>query len=279
MQSQITKSTVITWSIVWRALSFLVLWGAVMAVFFVTSNSSSLDNRNAWVRLWFEAVPCIAMILAHLVMFGWIDKQTSRPPRHKKFTRDALLGLFISLLWLGAIVGTLRAIGALSWEIAPPISLLPVWVIAAAINVAVQEYLVRGYLFTMITKRANIVIATVITTGLFIALHKFQGGVVGVLNVTMASLLFTVLLVRTGSIIAPIIAHAIWNIIGAIVLGVVSLGGHYPEILHAVITRPGIISDGTLIIEGSPVTLVVTTLLVIGLIAFLPKCQTKTTNQ
>lgn len=219
------------------------------------------------------------MILAHLAMFGWIDKQTSRPPRHKKFTRDALLGLFISLLWLGAIIGILRAIGALSWEIAPPISLLPVWVIAAAINVAVQEYLVRGYLFTMITKRANIVIATVITTGLFVALHKFQGGVVGVLNVTMASLLFTVLLVRTGSIIAPIIAHATWNVIGAIVLGVVSLGGHYPEILHAVITRPGIISGGTLIIEGSPVTLVVTTLLVIGLIAFLPKCQTKTTNQ
>lgn len=153
--------------------------------------------------------------------------------------------------------------GWLRLEVAQEVSLLSVWIIAAVINVIAQEYLVRGYLFTMIKQRHSAWIAIVVTTIVFVALHGFVGGFIGIMNVTLASLIFSLLLLYTGGLLAPIVAHIVWNVVGAICFGVVNLGGLYPELMRATLSSNQLIGGGDLRIEGSLITTIVSVSLIV----------------
>ena len=109
-----------------------------------------------------------------------------------------------------------------------------------------QELLVRGYLYQMLKQKHNIVAATIVTTALFTALHggAFEVGIIPVLNVLTMSLLMTAVLEYSGSIVAPTIMHFLWNGIGALVLGGVSLADDYPNILITTFTGNEILSGG-----------------------------------
>ncbi len=72
----------------------------------------------------------------------------------------------------------------------------------------------------------------------------------------------TVVLKHTESIIAPIIMHAIWNCIGAIILGGVSLADDYPHLLNISLNGSNILSGGSCKIEGSVVVLLINILLI-----------------
>ena len=135
-----------------------------------------------------------------------------------------------------------------------------------------QELLVRGYLYQMIKQKHNIVTATIVVTVLFTALHggAFEAGVVPVLNVLTMSLLMTVVLEYSGSIIAPTIMHFLWNGIGALVLGGVSLADDYPNLLITSFTGNEILSGGVCKIEGSIIVLFVNMILIF-LFMFLKK--------
>lgn len=61
----------------------------------------------------------------------------------------------------------------------------------------------------------------------------------------------TIVLEYSGSIIAPTIMHFLWNGIGALVLGGVSLADDYPNLLITTFTGNEILSGGVCKIEGS----------------------------
>ena len=142
--------------------------------------------------------------------------------------------------------------------------MLAIWMIAAFLNVIMQELLVRGYLYQMLKQRYNVFSATVVTTAIFTALHggAFEAGLVPVLNVATMSLLMTTVLEYTGSIIAPIMMHGIWNCVGAIILGGVSLADDYPHLFNLSLSGNTLVSGGACKIEGSIVVLVINVLLV-----------------
>lgn len=71
--------------------------------------------------------------------------------------------------------------------------------------------------------------------------------------------------------ITPIIAHVAWNIIGGILLGAISLGGVYPQVLRVVRDGPGILTGGDMGIEGSILTLIISCITLTLLWAFLPR--------
>lgn len=85
--------------------------------------------------------------------------------------------------------------------------------LAAFLNVVMQELLVRGYLYRMIGQKHNTAAAVIVTTVLFTACHggAFEAGLVPVLNVVTMSLLMTAALEYSGSIIAPTTMHFLWN--------------------------------------------------------------------
>ena len=139
-----------------------------------------------------------------------------------------------------------------------------IWIFSAFINVVMQELLVRGYLYQMLKYRHNTIVATIVTTALFTFMHggAFEAGLIPVLNVVTMRLLMTVVLEYTESIIAPVIMHAIWNCVGAIIIGCVSLADDYPHLLNISLNGSNILSGGSCKIEGSVVVLIINILLI-----------------
>ncbi|MCI9466360.1 MAG: CPBP family intramembrane metalloprotease, partial [Ruminiclostridium sp.] len=84
------------------------------------------------------------------------------------------------------------------------------------------------------------------------------------------SLLMTAVLEYSGSIIAPIIMHFLWNGIGALVIGGVSLADDYPNLFVTIFTGNDILSGGICKIEGSIIVLIVNVVL-IALFIFIQK--------
>lgn len=260
----------------WLGLLFVVLWLVVMVTLIAVAEIGVSDGpETVWRRLCYEAGPFVAVLMATMVMLWRFDKRTGWPQLASKlhWRRDVEIGFSIGTVWLLATVGAAILFSGLQFERMSAVPLLAFWVIAASINVAMQEYLVRGYIFKMLTRRHSVAIATIATTVLFVAMHGFQGGLIGIANVVVASLIFTTLLVRTGTMVTPIIAHIAWNIIGGILLGVISLGGVYPQLLRAVSNGPDILTGGNMGLEGSGLTLAVSCVTLTIIWIFLPRKQ------
>ena len=136
-----------------------------------------------------------------------------------------------------------------------------------------QELLVRGYLYQMIKSSYNIIAATIVTTLLFTFMYggAFEAGVIPVLNVISMSVLMTVVLEYTHSLLMPIIMHFIWNCIGAIILGGVSLAEDHPHLLDIEFTGNILITGGVPKIEGSIVVLLVNVILSVVFLILLKK--------
>ena len=119
----------------------------------------------------------------------------------------------------------------------------------------------------------NLIAATVVTTGIFTAMHggAFEAGLIPVLNVVTMSLLMAVVLEYTGSIIEPVIMHGIWNSVGAIILGGVSLAEDYPHLYNVIFSGNDILSGGVCKIEGSVIVLAVNILLICAFILLKKK--------
>lgn len=132
-----------------------------------------------------------------------------------------------------------------------------------------QEMLVRGYLYQMIKSNGSIAAAIIVSTGLFTFAHggAFEAGILPVLNVITMSLFMTAVLEYTGSLIAPIVIHFLWNGVGAIILGGVSLAEDYPHLFDMTIHGNPILSGGSCKIEGSIIVLFMNLAFLIGFVA------------
>ena len=80
-------------------------------------------------------------------------------------------------------------------------------------------------------KRLQYFFTVFFITVLFTAMHlgAFEAGVIPVLNVITMCLFTTMLYETERTLIASIMAHAVWNIVGAIFLGCVNLAEDYPH--------------------------------------------------
>ena len=74
-------------------------------------------------------------------------------------------------------------------------------------------------------------------------------------------LLTTALYESEKTILAPIMAHSIWNIIGALILGGVSLADDYPSVLTMTASANKLLSGGAYKIEASIVVTILNVVL------------------
>ena len=223
---------------------------------------SSSGEPAIW-RLWAEIMPLLA-IIAFTLIFWLIERKNVELHLFDNPVKGMVLGVITGIVWLAVPVLVMYIAKIIHFDGTNSIKLFPVWLSAAFLNVIMQELLVRGYLYQMIKQKHNIVAATIVVTVLFTALHggAFEAGVVPVLNVLTMSLLMTVVLEYSGSIIAPTIMHFLWNGIGALVLGGVSLADDYPNLLITIFTGNEVLSGGVCKIEGSIIVLFVNMILI-----------------
>lgn len=241
-----------------KCVLFFIGW-AVLSAFIPLIKT---ENAALW-RLWAEITPLLAIIIFTIV-FWLIEKKNVK----LNFIKNPIMGLSLGvtggILWLGCSVAIIFLFGAARFEGYNHVPLLPVWLLASTLNVVMQELLVRGYLYQMIKQKHNMVAATIVTTVLFTIMHggAFEAGIIPVLNVVTMSLMMTIVLEYTGSIIAPVIMHAIWNGVGSIILGGVSLAEDYPHLVNITFNGNDVLSGGSCRIEGSIVVLVINILMI-----------------
>jgi membrane protease YdiL (CAAX protease family) len=205
-----------------------------------------------------------------------IEKNRIVVPILKNPFKNIALGLMLGFVWIFGSIVFIYFLGGFRLGTKNEVSYLAFWFLAVLFNVAMQEYLVRGYLFSLLKEKYNVVLAITITTILFTVMHTgaFEAGVIPVLNIITMSVFVSLLLVYTESLLAPIIVHFVWNGVGRLVFGAVSLADDYPNVWDSLLQGNKLLSGGAAKIEGSMVVSIAN-LILVALMLFLIKVQRK----
>ncbi len=224
-----------------------------------------IHGNPAVTRLWWELVPLIVTIIVTLIF----EKGIERGKVHIQFIeqpfRDFILGILLGVIWLGMTILILRYLGVIHFDSKNDVSYMWIWIIAAFINVVMQEYLIRGYIFQVFKSNYNSIVATIVSTLIFTALHRgaFEVGIIAVLNVLTMSIFVSLLLIYTNALMTPIIVHFIWNAVGCLYLGGVSLADDYPNLWNCTFTGNKLITGGMAKMEGSIIVLAMNIIIII----------------
>ncbi len=245
-----------------KTIVFFVGWAICVALLPIPNTESAV----LW-RFWAECIPFLA--IAVLTAVFWLIER-KKVPLHlfEKPVKSIVLGGITGGIWLGLAVGILFLMSVLRIQGRNQVSFLWLWIFSTLINTIMQEMLVRGYLYQMIKKNYNVVAAAIVSTALFTFAHggAFEAGLIPVLNVISMSLFMTAVLEDTDSLLAPIIIHFLWNSIGAIILGGVSLAEDYPHVYNMIMSGNPILSGGVCKIEGSIIVLALNLLMIVGFV-------------
>ena len=262
-----------------KALAFLVLWGVLLSIMVIPAVNEPcfLEGNSSLLRLWWEFIPLCALLLITATFVCLVEKNKINVSLLTNPLRNTFWGVVLGCVWIGGAILALFLMGNITPGNKNYIPFLAVWFLAVLLNAVMQEYLVRGYLFSLLKEKYNIAVAVIITTVLFTALHggAFEAGAVAVLNVITMSVFVSLLLIYTKSLLAPIIVHFIWNGVGCLVFGVVLLADDYPSIWNSIISGGNLFSGGSAKIEGSIIVFIINALLITFMVYLLKKQQAK----
>lgn len=158
----------------------------------------------------------LVILLITCVFVLVVEKKSISVSIVRNPVRNTTFGLMLVFIWLGILILSLVFIGRINLGEKNNITNLWIWFIMVMFNVVMQEYLVRGYLFSLIKRDFNTAISILITTIIFTAMHggAFESGTITILNIIVMSVFVSLLLIYSGSLFASIIAHFLWYGIG-----------------------------------------------------------------
>lgn len=239
-----------------KIVVFFIGWAVLSGIIDIPN-----DNPAIW-RFFAELIPLAVMVL-FTVVFWLLDKKTVNIPIKENIGKGSLAGVVIGIIWIGVASSILIVTKQLEISGKNEVPLLWLWVISAFLNVIMQELLVRGYIYQLLKKRYNLTAAVIATTAIFTFMHggAFEAGVIPVINVVTMCLFTTALYESEKTILAPIMAHSIWNIIGALIIGGVSLADDYPSVLTTTASANKLLSGGEYKIEASIVVTILNVVL------------------
>lgn len=258
-----------------KSLLFFIGW-ALLANFLPIPDSS---NDAVW-RFWAELIPLLAIVVM-TALFWFIEKKKVPLNIVSSPLKSSAVGIIAGIVWLGVAVVILILTGTMTIIGHNYVPMLWLWIISVFLNTIMQEMLVRGYLYQLIKTNYNTVAAAAATTALFTLMHggAFEAGIIPVLNIVTMSLLMTAVLEYTHSLTAPIIMHFIWNCVGAVILGGVSLADDYPNLCVTEFTGNALLSGGEFKIEGSAVVLLLNTALALVFLFLAKKTSNNSTEK
>lgn len=250
-----------------KTIAFFIGWALLTGVIPL----ANIESPVLW-RFNAELIPLLCVTGISLI-FWIIEKRRICIYSISNPIQNSVIGIITGIVWLGSATGILMISGAMQVKGYNTIPMLWLWLLTVLINTIMQELLVRGYLYQMIKLNYNVVTATIVSTALFTFMHSgaFEAGIIPVMNVLTMSLLMTVILEYTGSLLTPIIIHFLWNGVGAVILGGVSLAEDYPHLLTTSFKGNSLVSGGVYKIEGSIVVLFLNITLMTGFLLMLHK--------
>jgi membrane protease YdiL (CAAX protease family) len=256
--------------IIIKCAGFFVFWLVLISILGYLPVSKVIENNSSLLRFYYELLPLIVTIFSTFIFVKYISKNDIKIKLTNRPINEILMGILTGTVWICSIIGTLFLLKVLTIDNYNYVPNLLIWIAALLLNTIMQEYLVRGYVFSALSNQYTTVIAVVVTTVFFLLLHGgiFEAGIVAILNIISTSILFSLLLIYYKGLLVPIIVHFIWNLVGGIIVHGINLAEDYPSIFNITLTGNILLTGGVARIEGSVIVLVIN-IVIIGIFAFL----------
>ena len=213
----------------------------------------------------------------------FVEKRSIVSSRNGKKVFDYLLGAGIATVLLAVIMVFTCALGGASYEgigksfnVLSTVALLGGFIIQGA----AEEFLCRGFLLTTLQKKLSLPLAVFISSTVFAYPHfstlfeaEGKTAVIGVVNLYLVSIVFSLLMVCRKNIWIACGLHSIWNFILYAVLGLNLSGndGQNTGIICFYMNKSDIINGGQYGIEAGVVTTAVLTMVVIAICMWMRK--------
>ncbi len=183
-----------------------------------------------------------------------------------------ILGVLSGFIAISVVAFTIKEIGGVTmiYSFKPEnLTTILIGVVLFAFQGTFEEIVYRGYLLPLFTKKWGIVVATIVSSILFTILHAMNPGmtVMPVVNLMIASVVFSLVYYNWGSLWLAGFAHAVWNfsqglIYGSLISGI-SVSGSVMKSLP--VEGKTLLSGGNFGFEGSIVTSSVGIILIVVL--------------
>ena len=206
------------------------------------------------------------------LVFLWVRFYEGRPFHTIGFTKKGaavkyLFGFMTGMIMVVVIVGTMAVFNSIEIDVEninptgiSAIGGVIIFLFAYIIQGASEEIVSRGWMFQVIGARYKPWLSVVITSILFAFLHMGNSGVnpLGVINLLLISVLFTLFVMKDGSLWGACALHSAWNWTLGNVFGLsVSGSSEKVTVFDLNTTGNGLISGGDFGPEGSLITTVV----------------------
>ncbi|MDR0852599.1 MAG: CPBP family intramembrane metalloprotease [Clostridiales Family XIII bacterium] len=242
---------------------YLVLWALLLWVFRLPALQTFVNNA-ALNAVWVQLLSFAGLALITWLFIRFMKEKELSPIISKLPAQDALLGLIVGVLLAGGTLGLYIMTDSFSFGRWYDIDQFYLWVLAIIINVAAQEYVFRGYLFSLVQSRFGKFAAVGGSAILFALLTPYvlSGGTISILIAFAFNCLLSMLRLHTGGMLAPFVTHLIWQLSGGLLLSVLPNVSGYPSFTDDSVSGSGILSGGSLRFAGSALTFIVTLFLI-----------------
>ena len=204
--------------------------GAAIVLHFVCGKNmlagDVFDNQTITLIIYYGYVIVIAVTLLYWKM---IEKRSLSEIGLTKNIRSYFIGILTAVLLLAASVGIIIATGNMQYHGIGENTDIPVIILFGGgfiIQGAMEEFLCRGLLFHALKEKVTLPATVAVSTVMFIIPHLsslFAGetiyGIIGIINLILISIIFSLFTVRFQNIWAACGLHSFWNFILYSILG------------------------------------------------------------
>lgn len=172
--------------------------------------------------------------LVTLLYCRLIEKKSTKSIFFGGKPTEYLVGALLASILLVIIMGIaciLDSITFCGFLINVNIKSLLLWILAFGIQGATEEIMCRGFLLNSLKDRISIPLAILISSTAFVFPHlsslieaDFMYAIVGIINLYLISIIFSVLVLRRSNIWSACGLHSVWNFILYVIMGL-SLSG------------------------------------------------------
>ena len=231
-----------------KIVLFIAL-GAGLAVGYIVMISPMIGlpvvkQMSPTANLAFEVAQFLSMFVPAALMMWFMD---GKSPVAMGFAPRGMGGDFFSGSVVGAFIffvglGVAFAAGWARLDLQLQnfsMAALGLSALVMSIHAAMEEVMFRGYILQELMSKFSTATSVSVSSVIFVALHagglvKDEVGIVGAVNILLASVLMSVAYLRTRQLWLPIGIHAGWNFTQGPLLGISVSGNDLSEGWHAV---------------------------------------------
>ena len=137
-----------------KCLSYFIIWALLVGIPISDSLSPAL-----W-RFFAELLPLILLIIISLVYMKFVDKEFYDLKLKEKKIINYFKGIILGMIWIISAIGISMITKSITISGKNSINIF-IWGISLLLNTLMQELLIRGYLYQMLRKKYNVLIAFV----------------------------------------------------------------------------------------------------------------------